>query len=109
MTLVRVADIEHVFENRLLPVRVVDERDALGAAFHPSVHPFVPELDRSAGDGLVPLRVDEHLVGEGVFVHPADAGEERSPGRGVLRHLPDVRGEDIRRALQFRVSEFAIE
>ena len=74
----RVRDIENIPQPRRA-ARRVQERDALGPAPHIPPHPLRPHVVIRAGRSLRPLGVNEHLVGEAVFVVARHGAEKRRP------------------------------
>jgi hypothetical protein len=97
--LLSILDVENVFEVRIFRVHVVDEGDALGTAFDPPAHPFIPKIHSGAGCSVGLLSVNKHLVHKRIFVHLSRAVEERRPAFGVFGHVGHVGSKYIRRFL----------
>ena len=74
----RVRDVENVPQPRRV-ARRVQERDPLSPAPHIPPHPPRPHVVIRAGRSLRPLGVDQHLVGEAVFVVARNRAEKRRP------------------------------
>ncbi|MGG1597389.1 MULTISPECIES: hypothetical protein [Paenibacillus] len=84
---------------------IFNQGNPFRAALHPSIQPFVPDVNRRAGRCVRTLCVDQQLILKRIFIVPGRRPQKIRPAVRVIRHRASRAGSQFDDALQLGCHE----